>query len=148
MNNQVPSVNGMTQFELEIMNKYISMNDLIFNYRKDDIALIRNGANKAIEKGIMEDTSIVDKVELNYIQMVSEVVDEIRRENDYSEELISDIIKMLNQYYSMVFSKLNMVQSTNGELSSYDLCLNYRNCKVAAEELAMLMKQKEQLKKI
>ena len=144
MNN---GINDMTSFELNILTNYITVNDILFNMRKEEINQIRNICNKTIRERMLQDPNIETTVELSYVKMVSEVVDDIRKESTVAEEIIQQIAKILNQYYGMIFSKLQMVQGANGTLSSYDLCLNYRNCKVAAEELAIMLKQKEQLQR-
>lgn len=140
-------INDMTSFELNILTNYITVNDILFNMRKEEINQIRNICNKTIKERMLQDPNIETTVELSYVKMVSEVVDDIRKESTVAEEIIQQVARILNQYYGMIFSKLQMVQGANGTLSSYDLCLNYRNCKVAAEELAIMLKQKEQLQR-
>ena len=144
MNN---GIQDMTSFELDILTKYISTNDILFNIRKDEITQIRNMCNKTIRERMLQDPNIETTVEASYLKMVAEVVDEIRQESTVAEEIIQQVMKILNQYYGMIFSKLLMVQPTNGQISSYDLCLNYRNCKVAAEELTLKLQQKEILQR-
>ena len=142
----INGIQDMTSFELNVLNQYNNVSDMLMSFKREEIDAIYQSCNRAIQNKIMEDPSIEGKVEQNFINMITEVVDEIRQESSVAESIIQDVCKILTQYYSAIFSKINMVQATNGTLSSRDFCLNYRNCKVAANDLATLLQQKQQLR--
>ena len=81
-------INDMTSFELNILTNYITVNDILFNMRKEEINQIRNICNKTIKERMLQDPNIETTVELSYVKMVSEVVDDIRKESTVAEEII------------------------------------------------------------
>jgi hypothetical protein len=91
----------------------------------------------------MNDPNVRNRVESSYIEQISEIVDEIRSNFSVSKEIIASIVYILHKYYGTLFSQINMKDSIDGSISSYDLCVNYYNCKIARDNLDEWIKVQE-----
>ena len=144
MQQEVNPIYEMTQLDLDILNEYLFYNDTLFNFNKEEIDAIQESCKKVIRENLINDSNISKKVLPNYVSMVAEIVDEIRRNYSYSDTIIRDITRMLNRYFGTVFSKIGMKDAPNGNISSIDLCINYYNCKTAKEDLEIYLNSKKQ----
>ena len=140
------NVDNMTQFELKIMREYIDINDILFDRVKDDADAIYDACERVIKNRANTDPNIIQNVRNSYIAQLSELIEELRNDSASSRKVIDEIVKCLNRYYAIVFSKINMVNAQNGQISSYDICSNYNNCSLALEELENVLQQKQDLR--
>ena len=132
---------GMTQFDLDVMNEFIYMNSLLFALEQEEIDAVTASCQKVVRENLITSPAQADKVEINYIKMVADVVDDIRENFPMSAELIQNITSILNRYFDTIFSKI-MMKRTSSNPNSFDICLNYYNCKNAKDDLEQWLKTK------
>ena len=94
----------MTQFDLDVMNEFIYMNSLLFALEQEEIDAVTASCQKVVKENLITSPAQADKVEINYIKMVAEVVDDIRENFPMSSELIQNITSILNRYFDTIFS--------------------------------------------
>ena len=141
MNNN--SIDNMTMFELKIMNEYVALNDILFARTKEDADKIYDACERVIKSRGNTDPSVIPTVKRNYVVQLSELIEKDVQSSEAARECVVDIISYLHKYYAMVFSKINMVDSNNGQISSFDLCNNYLICADSLDELNTVLSQKQ-----
>lgn len=136
------NIDDMTVFDLNKMKEYIDLNDILFTYIQDDLDAIYKSCDNIIRQDALKNPGIIEKVKESYIRQTAMLLDDVRRDSAFSNELVNRIASYLQRYYDMIFAKIGMVNANNGTMTSYDVCKNYYICSDAASELAIMLEQK------